>query len=82
MLTDKRKLLRVLGSIYESCIRSVMLYGSETWAMTKKDEDIRKCDRRMMRYMAGVKWQDAVSSEVAKRCGLGDILESARQGRL
>ena len=52
--------------------------------MTKKDEDIlRKCYRRMLRYMARVKWQDGVSSEeVAKRCGLGDILETARQGRL
>ena len=41
--------------------------------MTKKDEDIlRKCDRRMLRYMARVKWQDGVSSkEVARRCGLG-----------
>ena len=52
--------------------------------MTKKDEDImRKCDRRMLRYMARKKWQDGVSSEeVAKRCGLGDILERTRQGRL
>ena len=65
-------------------VRSVMLYGSETWAMTKKDEDIlRKCDRRMLRYMGRVKWQDGVSSDVvAKRCDLGDILETARQGRL
>ena len=62
-----------------------MLYGSETWVTTKMDEDIiRKCDRRMMRrYMARVKWQDGGSSEeVAKRCGLGDILERTRQGRL
>ena len=46
--------------------------------MTKKDEDIlRKCDRRMLRYMARVKWQDGISSEeVARRCGLGVILES------
>ena len=52
--------------------------------MTKKDEDIlRECDRRMLRYMASVKWQDGVSSEeVARWCGLGDILERARQGRL
>ena len=50
-----------------------MLYGSETWTMTQKDEDImRKCDRRMLRYMTGVKWQHGVSSEeVATRCGLG-----------
>ena len=84
LLTDKRTPLRIRGSAYESCIRSVMLYGSETWAMTKKDEDIlRKCDRRMLRYMERVKWQDGVSSEeVARRCGLGDILERARHGRL
>jgi len=57
-----------------------MLYGSETWEVTKKDEDIiRKWDRRMMKYMAKVKWQNGVSSEeVAKRCGLGDILEKTR----
>ena len=61
-----------------------MLYGSETWAMTQKDEDImRKCDRRMLRHMAGVKWQDGVSSQkVDKRCSLGDIQERTRQGRL
>ena len=48
----------------------------------KEDEDIlRKCDRRMLRYMARVKWQDGVSSEeVARRCGLGDILERTKQG--
>ena len=48
------------------------------------DKDIlRKCDRRMLRFMAKVKWQDGVSSEeVARRCGFGDILERARKGRL
>ena len=52
--------------------------------MTKKDEVIiRKCDRKILRYMTGVKWQDGVSSEeVAKRCSLGDILKRTRQGRL
>ena len=71
LLTDKRTPLRIRGSVYESCIRPVMLYGSETWVTTKMDEDIiRKCDRRMRRYMARVKWQYGVSSEeVAKRCG-------------
>ena len=56
LLTDKRTLLRIQGSVYDSCVRPVMLYGSETRAMTKKDEDIlRKCDRRLLRYMARVK---------------------------
>ena len=34
LLTDKRTPLRIRGSAYESCVRSIMLYGSETWAMT------------------------------------------------
>ena len=43
--------------------------------MTKKDDDImRKCDRKMLRYIAGVKWQDGVSSEeVVMRGDLRDI---------
>ena len=58
MLTDRRTPLKIRGSAYESCVRSVMLYGSETWAMTKKDEDIlRKCDRRMLRYMVSGKME-------------------------
>ena len=64
MLTDKRTPLRTREIVYESCIRSVMLYRSETWAITQKDDDImRKCDRRILRCMTGVKWQDGVSSE-------------------
>ena len=50
----------------------------------KEGEDIlKKCDRRMLEYMARVKCQDEFSSEeLAKRCGLWDILERTRQGRL
>ena len=52
-----------------------MLYGAETWVMTAKMEDIIKnCYRRMLRYMAGGRGQDRISSEeVTKRCGLKEI---------
>jgi len=40
-----------------------MLYGAETWAETGQLEDILKsCYRRMLRYMAGERWQDRISS--------------------
>ena len=56
LLTDKKSPLRTRASVYESYITSVIPYRSETWAMTQKDDDImRKCDRRMLRHMAGVK---------------------------
>ena len=54
-----------------------MLNWAETWQMTEKVEDILKhCDRKMMRYMAGVSWTDRIPSvEVVNRCGLTDIRE-------
>ena len=53
LLPIKSIQLKVRGSVYESCVRSGMLYGSETWVMTRRMEDILKsCGRRMLRYMA------------------------------
>ena len=41
-----------------------MLYGGETWALTKRLESVLVgCDHRMLRYMAGVTRQDRVTSE-------------------
>jgi len=28
--------LKIRGSVYESCVRSFMLYGAETWALNKE----------------------------------------------
>jgi len=84
LITNKSVPLKVRGSVYESCVRSVMLYGAETWALTGKLEDIFKCcDSRMLIYMAGVRWQDGIfSEEVAKRSGLKIIQDKLRQKRL
>jgi len=75
LITNRSIPLKIRGSVFESCVRSVMLYGAETWALTEKLEEILKsCDRMlryMLRYMAKVRWQDRISSEeVAKIYGL------------
>ena len=62
-----------------------MLYGEETWALTGRLTIILlSCDRKMLRYMAGVTWRDRVSSlEVAGRCGVrvfGAVLRGRRLG--
>jgi len=42
--------IKIRGSVYESCVKSVMLYGAETWTLTGKLEDIlQSCDSRMLR---------------------------------
>jgi len=53
LITNRNIPLKIRGSVYESCVRSVMLYCAETWVLTGKLEDILKsCDSRMLRYMA------------------------------
>lgn len=47
--------LKNRSKVNDTCIRSLQLYGVEVWALTKKLGDVPiKCDRRMLRYMAGV----------------------------
>ena len=72
------------GKVYKACIRSVMHYGGETWALTGRLATVLLCfDRKMLRYMAGVTSRDRVSSlEVAGRCGMREMSAVLRGRRL
>ena len=84
LLTNKGIPLRHRGNVYDACVRSVLLYGAESWAMTERVLGIlTSCDRRMLRYMAGVALQDRVNSaEVASRCGVEALEHVVRRRRL
>ena len=63
LLIGKGMSVRSKGIIYTTCIRPVMLYGSETW--TTKIEDIRKMQRsemRILRWMTGVSLSERKSN--------------------
>ena len=61
-----------------------MLYGGETWALTKRLESVLVgYDRKMLRYMAGVTRRDWVcSEEVTRRCGVGMLEDALLRRRL
>ena len=62
-LTSKGTPLRLKGKLYVACVRSVMLYGSETWVIKKEDE--RMCElneMRMVRWMCDVTLKDRKSN--------------------
>lgn len=84
LLTNGGIPLKCRAQVYEMCVRSVLLYGAETWPLTQKlTEQIRGCDRRMMRFMAQVKLKDRIrSEEVERRCGLPEVSLRLRQKRL
>ena len=61
--------LAIKGRLYNACVRSVLLYGAETWPL--RVEDIQKLsvfDSRCLRSIARLAWNNRISNaEVRKR---------------
>ena len=56
LLNSKRFSLKLKGMAYRSCVRSAMLYGSETWCLRENEKAIlRRTERAMVRVMCGAK---------------------------
>ena len=52
ILTARGASLTLKGKIYNACIRSSMIYGSETWPMKVKDKQrLERVKRVMVRYV-------------------------------
>ena len=48
--------MKLKGHVYRTCVRTVMIYGSETWALKKEDEAVlRRAERAMIRRICGVR---------------------------
>ena len=62
--------LKIRRRVYKACMRSALLYGTETWTqMDRLLNVLQRCDCKMLRYMGGVRWQDGKSSiEVRDMC--------------
>jgi len=78
LLTNKDILLIMRGRLYNSCVRSIMLHGSETWPVRQENEvSLQWAEMRMVRRMC-----DGVpSKELRERLGLDDNL-GTRANRL
>ena len=72
------------GRLYTACVRSVMLYGSETWPLKEDDVNrISRMDKMMVRWMCNVTLRDRKSSEELRdRLGIIDIVDMLRKNRL
>ena len=56
LLNSKRFSLKVKGMVYRSCVRSAMLYESETWCLRENETAIlRGTERAMVRAVGGAK---------------------------
>ena len=84
-LWNRREIsLRTKLRVFEASVRSVLVYGCETWPL--RVEDVRKLesfDHWCLRIIAKIKWSDFISNdEVRLRCygitRLGDLLQKRR----
>ena len=56
LLNSKRFSLKLKVMVYRSCVRSAMLYGSETWCLRENEMAIlKRTKREMVRAMRGAK---------------------------
>ena len=61
---SKRFSLKIKGMVYRSCVRSAMLYGSETWCLKEYEMAIlRRTERAMVRAVCGAKLMEKKRTE-------------------
>ena len=74
ILTSKHVSLRTSEKVFNACVRSALLHGSETWAPTGPDlQRLRRNHRSMVRWICGVRDDDEVSGDTL--CALLGVQE-------
>ena len=75
---------RIKGRIYSACVQSVLIYGTETWAMKADDlRSLERTERMMVRWMCGVSLKDRKRSEdLCNLLGINCVADVVRRGRL
>ena len=70
------KVISLKVRLYNDCVRSSLLHGSETWPVRKEYEvALQWAEMRMVKWMCGVKLQDRIPSKALReRLGLDDIV--------
>ena len=70
--------------IYNACVLSVLLYGSETWPLSATEaKHLAGFDNRAQRRVLNIRWQDHVTNaEVRSRSGQPPLQRILAQRRL
>ena len=84
VLCDKRIPLRLKAKIYRTVIRPVLLYSTETMAMTRSEEKrLEVTEMRMLRWLTGTSLRERrTNEEIRKQVGVVAISEKCREWRL
>ena len=77
LLLGNRFPLKMKGKVYRCCVRSAILYGSETWCLKENEKAIlRRTERAMVRAMCGQKVVDRkTTKEQMDMLGLKETID-------
>ena len=70
--------------VYQACVLSTLLYGSETWTLySRQERRLNAFHMRCLRRLLGITWQDRITNaEVLSRAGLPSMYAMLTQRRL
>ncbi|XP_073986750.1 uncharacterized protein [Rhodnius prolixus] len=73
--------MEIKKQVFNSCITPCLLYGAQTWSLTRKNEQRLRCTQRAMeRSILGVKKKDRVRATVIrKKTCLTDVVMTAKK---
>ena len=84
ILTSKHVSLTTRGRVFDACVRSAMLHGSESWAPTATDlQRLKRNDRSMIRWILGIKPDHEIATDtLCAKLGIQEVTEALRTKRL
>ena len=84
ILTSKKVALRLKGKVYGACVRSSMIYGSETWTVNAELEaKLERAEMRMVSWMCGVSLREKkTNAELRDSMGIEKFSDVMRHSRL
>ena len=76
--------IQIKSKIYKTMIRPVMMYGAETWTLTRKEEGLlERAEMRMLRWILGVSLRDKKRNEdIRETLGVACITDKVREARM
>ena len=82
--TSPKLSVKTKMAVYNACVISTLLYGSETWTTyAGQERGLNSFHLRSIRRILGISWQDKVTNaDVLSRAGLPTMYTLLRQRRL